>query len=288
MADDPFSCFDDDSDSDNGVTAEIENVERDPTCGILAFHAGTEQALLNHVQSRVSKSEANSVDASFILESVDEFCMQRHWMMHVGPEKTPILSSFLKQMCDNKAKKEHITIVELGTYTGYSSIMISKVMRAIGVNFTIYTVEVVEGNVQVAQALVNLAGVQDCVKILLLDPEKETLSAKLKAAMGDSAAIDFLFIDHDKSLYLPDLKQIERAGYLKLGSYVAADNVIFAGINDYREYIGNLVKNGIVKSRLEESWLEYCEPDFVSDNSKNDLMKDGIGMSTEYERKYIM
>ncbi|CAJ1959056.1 unnamed protein product [Cylindrotheca closterium] len=280
MAEDPFACFDDDnSESRNEVAAETEIVKRDPTCGILAFHAGTEQALLNHVTSTVSKSKASSVDAGFILESIDEFCMQRHWMMHVGPKKAPILASFLTQMCADIAKKEHITLVELGTYTGYSSIMISKELLEMGVNFTIYSVEVVEGNAQVAQALVKLAGVQDSVKILLLDPRKETLSTKLREAMGAGATIDFLFIDHDKSLYLPDLKQIEKAGYLKCGSYVAADNVVFAGIDDYRQYIGELVKNGIVESRLEESWLEYCEPDFVTDNSKNDLMKDGIELS---------
>lgn len=38
--------------------------------------------------------------------------------------------------------------------------------------------------------------------------------------------VDIIFIDHDKSLYLSDLKLFETAGLLQTGSKVIADNIL--------------------------------------------------------------
>lgn len=284
MEDDAFACFDDDSDGDSSPS--LEKNQRDPSCGVLAFHAGTEQALLQHVQSNVAESNAGSLDASGVLESIDEFCMRRHWMMHVGPKKAPILQDFIEKCCSHKSSDKQLIFVELGTYTGYSSIMISKKLRDLNRDFHFYSVEVVKDNAQIAMELVRLAGLQDYISILLLDPEKEVLSSlldrKLRANSPENAAIDFLFIDHDKSLYLSDLQQLERDCFIQKGCYVAADNVVFARIDEYRDYIQKLKAEGVVMSRLVDSWLEYCEPDFVGDTNKNDLMKDGVGKLAEH------
>ena len=65
--DDPFSCFDDSDNDDGDHDAVVANdtttkttttissrrsitSQRDDSCGILAFHQGTEIALLNHVK----------------------------------------------------------------------------------------------------------------------------------------------------------------------------------------------------------------------------------------------
>jgi catechol O-methyltransferase len=282
MEDDPFACFDDDDDdSGSNSSPTIEETKRDPSCGILAFHAGTEQALLKHVESKVASSNAGSLDPSFVLESVDEFCMHRHWMMHVGPKKAPIIQDFIKQCCSDKTNDKPLIVVELGTYTGYSSIMISKALRDLKREFEFYSVEVVEENAQVAKELVRLAGLDEDITILLLDPQKETLSSLLDRSMrtdtSPKSTIDFLFIDHDKSLYLSDLQQLESTGFLQKGCYVAADNVVFAGIDEYRDYMKDLITKGVAKSRLVDTWLEYCEPDFVGDENRNNLMKDGVG-----------
>ncbi|KAG7340990.1 hypothetical protein IV203_022941 [Nitzschia inconspicua] len=62
---DPFECFDDDDDDDdiNDCDNDSEDndsnsqtttcVVRDDLCGVLAFHAGTEDALLQYVKSKM-------------------------------------------------------------------------------------------------------------------------------------------------------------------------------------------------------------------------------------------
>jgi catechol O-methyltransferase len=49
--------------------------------------------------------------------------------------------------------------------------------------------------------------------------------------------IDFMFIDHDKSAYLPDLQLVLRERWLHSGSLVVADNVKLPGAPKYRAYL---------------------------------------------------
>jgi predicted O-methyltransferase YrrM len=134
--------------------------------------------------------------------------------------------------------------------------------------------------------MIQMAGLENYIQIVLLNPDTgETLSSKL----GLVATIDFLFIDHDKSLYLKDLQELEASGMIQRGTHVAADNVIFANIHDYRDYMCQQARKGIVKTRLEESFLEYSEPerrlatsiDGGGDNRREtlEMLKDGIELS---------
>jgi catechol O-methyltransferase len=52
-----------------------------------------------------------------------------------------------------------------------------------------------------------------------------------------SAALDFLFLDHDKDAYLDDLKSILGRGWLHRGSIAVADNVRVPGAPRYRAYM---------------------------------------------------
>ena len=49
--------------------------------------------------------------------------------------------------------------------------------------------------------------------------------------------LDFVFIDHDKAAYLPDLQRILDQNWLHRGSVVVADNVKFPGAPQYRAYL---------------------------------------------------
>ena len=72
--DDPFACFDDDDESNASLTGKT----RDPESGVLAFHAGTEQALLRYVCDAQSSSVENKNDRpSFVLNCIDELCLNR-------------------------------------------------------------------------------------------------------------------------------------------------------------------------------------------------------------------
>ena len=50
-------------------------------------------------------------------------------------------------------------------------------------------------------------------------------------------SVDFVFIDHDKAAYLPDLELITAKGWLHPGSLVVADNVKFPGAPEYRAHM---------------------------------------------------
>ena len=50
-------------------------------------------------------------------------------------------------------------------------------------------------------------------------------------------SVDFVFIDHDKAAYLPDLERILGERWLHPGSIVVADNVRFPGAPEYRAYL---------------------------------------------------
>ena len=116
MEEDPFAVFDSSSDdgsegnttNDNNDDDENphghadkdahknssapENCGRDAAVGPMTFHAGTEQALLYYVLNHQQQEEAtnctaeddDSRAATQILQSIDDFCYQRHWMMHIG------------------------------------------------------------------------------------------------------------------------------------------------------------------------------------------------------------
>ena len=50
-------------------------------------------------------------------------------------------------------------------------------------------------------------------------------------------SLDLLFIDHDKSAYLSDLRSILDRGWLHPGSIVVADNILVPGAPEYRAFM---------------------------------------------------
>ena len=61
---------------------------------------------------------------------------------------------------------------------------------------------------------------------------------RLREEQGFSrGSLDFVFVDHDKDAYLPDLHLILREGWLRPGAIVVADNVKFPGAPEYRAYM---------------------------------------------------
>jgi catechol O-methyltransferase len=62
----------------------------------------------------------------------------------------------------------------------------------------------------------------------------ERLAAEYDFGQG---SVDLVFVDHDKSAYLPDLRRIEAQGWLHTGSIVVADNVKFPGAPEYHAYL---------------------------------------------------
>jgi catechol O-methyltransferase len=286
--DDPFACFDSDSDvpnekdpASNRKTYQVECV-RNPEYGVLALHAGTEHALLAHVRNDLRQAKPpNRLQPEAVLESIDRFCLQRHWMMHVGPEKGKLLEAFLKECLARRRsmgmEAPGFTLVELGTYCGYSAILWAKTLQDEGFrDFHVYTVDVNRANASVANSLIELAGLPSCISVLILDIEHDQKVCELLAEKGVIQGIDLLFLDHDKDAYLQDLQELEEMGMIRQHTHVAADNVVFASIENYRNYIEELASRGVVETMLVEVPVEYCGPDRIEANNQESF-RDGIG-----------
>ena len=125
--------------------------------------------------------------------------------------------------------------LELGTYCGYGALRIARAAP----DAKVYSVELAEANAAVARRIWAHAGVTDRVTCVVgtIGDGGHTLDALANEHGFAAGKLDFLFIDHDKAAYLPDLQSILDRGWLHPGSIVVADNILIPGSPRYREYI---------------------------------------------------
>lgn len=165
---------------------------------------------------------------------------------------------------DNDVPPFPLICVEIGSYCGYSAVNIASQLSG-GV---LYCLEIHPKCVAWTQRMVEFAGLSDRVRVLhsavdsqaldslqgliaadyrrLFPPASASTTASTSANTSASRhsnnsewaqrsatevpAIDLLFIDHEKSLYLDDLKIVESHQLLTAGSVVVADNVLSFGV----------------------------------------------------------
>ena len=294
-----MDCFGSDSEE------ESSSVKRDASCGVCSFHPHTETSLLCYVKqvrnSVASKeiSKNNSINdhlakirkAEHVLQAVDAFCTTRHWMMHIGPEKGDILTRTLKESIDRKLSSQQsdksFIIVELGSYCGYSSILMAK--ECISYNnklkFKLITLEINPEYHAIASEMIKLSGLDDMISIFEISYNGyHTNIVDLLREELKQNTIDMLFIDHDKDSYKSDLIRLEEAEFLRQGSRVVADNVIFAQIHDFVDYVQHRQKNGVVKTETVSCSIEYSN-DGSNSLSAAEETSDGIG---EFKHCFVL
>ncbi|MDQ3621432.1 MAG: class I SAM-dependent methyltransferase, partial [Verrucomicrobiota bacterium] len=157
------------------------------------------------------------------------FCYGQSYMMNVGDEKGEILDAAIRRAAPRR-------LLELGTYCGYSALRTARAMPE-GAHLT--SLEFVAANAAIAGRILQHAGAADRVTVVhgTIGDGGGTV-AVLESEHGFAPkSIDFVFMDHAKEAYLPDLKRILGAGWLHAGSVVVADNVKFPGAPDYREFM---------------------------------------------------
>lgn len=252
IGDDPFALF-----GDATVTAAPTSTttpKREVENGVMAFHQGVEAKLLAHLRQHSISTPQH------VLTAVDAFCTDEHWMMHVGPLKRSILEDALRTAFANYQKSHPspsrpFTVLELGTYCGYSSILIATLLRDIiggGDCFEIKTLEAHKPFSTIAKEIIKLAGLGDVVEVIDVVDVKD----------GLGLGADFVFVDHDKDLYLADLKVLIEGGCLRSGSVVAADNVVMGRIDDYLSFVKGEAKSEdgfFVSSATHMNFIEYSE-----------------------------
>ncbi|KAL4746500.1 hypothetical protein BDW72DRAFT_210380 [Aspergillus terricola var. indicus] len=189
------------------------------------FDDGREIELLHFVYSH-PKLDSIRGSPERVLDAIDEYARTRKYLMNVGEDKGRIV-------CDLIAEVSPKTMVELGGYVGYSSILFGAAVRAAG-GSRYYSLEMNPEFAAVIMALVDLAGLSDIVKVIV-GPSDVSI-ARLYAS-GTLTHIDLLFLDHYKPAYTTDLKLCEELKLVTPSSVLAADNVIKPGNPPYLEYV---------------------------------------------------
>jgi catechol O-methyltransferase len=185
---------------------------------------GREEALAQHVLSTAAPGDLDSAIAA-----VDEFAYGHKFLINVGDEKGALLDAAVRH-----AQPERL--LELGTYCGYSALRTARVMPE---GAHLYSVEFAEANADIARRILRHAGAASRVTVVvgsLGDGGRtiETLEGDHGFARG---SLDFVFIDHAKEEYLPDLERILAREWLRSGAIVVADNVKLPGAPEYRDYM---------------------------------------------------
>ncbi|XP_044131514.1 catechol O-methyltransferase-like [Bufo gargarizans] len=178
-----------------------------------------EQRILEFVQENAVKGDPQSV-----VDNIDNYCSQKEWAMNVGDEKGLILDKVFKET-------NPTTVLELGTYCGYSATRMARLLKQGG---RLLTVEMQPEHAAVAKQMIEFAGVQD--KVEILEGSTETIIPSLKTKYG-VGQVDFVFIDHFKNFYTDDTKLLEECGLLKKGSVLLADNVVYPGVPEFLKYV---------------------------------------------------
>ncbi|KAE8634783.1 hypothetical protein XENTR_v10002437 [Xenopus tropicalis] len=178
-----------------------------------------EQRILDFVQQNAVHGDPQSV-----IDHIDEYCSKKEWAMNVGDEKGLILDQVLKET-------EPLEVLELGTYCGYSAIRIARLLKP---GARLLTVEINPDNASVAKQMIQFAGVEDKVQILL--GSTETVIPNLRTQHGVKH-FDFVFIDHFKNRYSPDTMLLEEYGLLRKGTVLLADNVVLPGAPEFLEHV---------------------------------------------------
>ena len=189
---------------------------------------------LDYVFSNAEKNNPKS-----ILQTIDNFVLESgQFLMNVGPEKGEILR-------DHLLKSKPNNVIELGTFIGYSAVLISS---SIGEKSKLTSIDSDSHSIEIAKELINFAGLDD--KVNLMHGSAEEIIPEL------NFNADFVFIDHAKKKYLSDLKLLEREEIIIKNCTVFADNVgIFK--DEMVEYFDHVRNSGKYQSQNFSSKLEY-------------------------------
>jgi catechol O-methyltransferase len=185
---------------------------------------GREEALAAYVLAH-----ARAGDLDDAIRVIDDFCLTRSVMINVGDEKGAILDQAIQRAAPG-------LVLELGTYCGYSGLRMARVMPS---EARFCSIEFNAANAEIARRIWAHAGVDERLTVIvgsLGDGGATIERLRSECGFGDGA-LDFVFVDHDKNAYLPDLERIQDEGWLHPGSVVVADNVKFPGAPKYRAYL---------------------------------------------------
>ena len=179
----------------------------------------------------------DSSKADEILRRIEKLS-ERRYLPIIGLGRGQIL---VDQIRNFKPKR----ILEVGTFIGYSTILMGK---ELGSGSEIVTIEIDEGEAELARENIHEAGIKPKVRVLT--------GNALKIIPGLEGEFDLMFLDAAKSQYLTYLRLAEDK--LHGGSVVIADNAGYFSysMRDYLDYVRN---SGKYESRFISSDFDGIE-----------------------------
>jgi len=214
------------------------------------------QPINEYMEELVDAVMKNSVqgDADSVVKAVDTFCEQRP-TMNLGPTKGEIVDDALRAARPKVA-------AELGSFLGYSTVRFGSTLRKQG-GEKLYSIDPSPLGEMAKRALLSRAGLDDGSG--LIENVYGYSSDWICAAAAAGVRLDFLFIDHVKELYLPDLMLALQCGLLAPGATVVADNVRTPGAPDYKQYMLEGDGARLFDTTVHDTFLEYSDtiPDEV-------------------------
>ena len=155
-----------------------------------------------------------SVDESDLLAQLREETQGIEWsVMQISPEQGQFMSLLVRLLNTKRA-------IEIGTYTGYSSICIANALPDDG---ELICCDDSEEWTRVARKYWKLAGLEDRISLHVQDATK-TLQMLVEK---DAGMFDFIFIDADKQNY--ELYYEHSLTLLRKGGLLAVDNTLWSG-----------------------------------------------------------
>lgn len=183
--------------------------------------------------------KATRGDAASVLKVIDNFCWDDNLLMNVGDIKGPLVDTEI-------IKKNPKVAVELGAHIGYSTVRFAACLE---VGAKLYSVDPEPTGHAIKMSLLEHAGLSNRVV-----PVYDFSDVFLRKCASDGIQIDFLFIDHVKDLYLPDLQLCLELKILAPGCVVVADNVLMPGAPEYKAWV---LGSKLFDSRVVSTLLEY-------------------------------
>ncbi|KAJ5898694.1 O-methyltransferase [Penicillium tannophilum] len=177
------------------------------------IEAGREPDLLTYIWALPNFHELAN-NPSRVLDAIDKFNTEEKRLINIGPRKGIIIDKIIQE-------RKPSTMVEMGGYVGYSAIRFGDALRRAG-GKKYYSLEINPINASVAKMLIELAGLQDIITVIVA-PSHEALAQLVQD--GSIEQIEILFLDHWKDRYLYDMWFVERLGLLNKESVIVADNI---------------------------------------------------------------
>jgi predicted O-methyltransferase YrrM len=134
--------------------------------------------------------------------------------MQIAPEQGQFMQMLVRLMGARRA-------IEIGVFTGYSSLAVVLAMPADG---RLLACDISEEYTGIARRHWQAAGVAGRIE-LVIAPAKVTLDARLAA--GEAGQYDFAFIDADKTGYLSYYERLIEL--VRPGGLIVVDNTLWSG-----------------------------------------------------------